>query len=174
MLVLAHPLVRILFQRGAFSAEDTNRTAITLVGFVVGLTPMAIGFILARAFVALRKNRFLLVTTIFGVIANVIFDYIFARLWQSFGIALATSAVYFCTMFILLFTLRGMIGKLYLFTPPREVLRVLWSIGLGQYYINWVIWKEEYLQEARLPYGLTKRITRAVIVVSVFAAGIVG
>src|SRR5947209_6721652 len=44
MLVLAHPLVRILFQHGAFSAVDTNRTASTLMGFVVGLTPMSLGF----------------------------------------------------------------------------------------------------------------------------------
>src|SRR5260370_32027460 len=58
MLVLAHPLVHILFQRGAFSAHDTNRTASTLVGFMVGLTPMALGFIMARAFVALRMKRY--------------------------------------------------------------------------------------------------------------------
>src|SRR5260370_11212400 len=71
-LLLAHPLVRILFQRGAFTAADTNHTAITLVGFVVGLTPMAISFILARAFVALRKNRLLLITATFSMISNAI------------------------------------------------------------------------------------------------------
>ncbi len=158
MLVLAHPLVRILFQRGAFSAEDTNRTAITLVGFVVGLTPMAIGFILARAFVALRKNRFLLVTTIFGVIANVIFDYIFARLWQSPGIALATSAVYFCTMFILLFMLRRLIGKLDFLTPPPELRRMVLDLG----------------SSFSIPYRLRQWIVRAGIMIAIFAAGVVG
>src|SRR5260370_33737683 len=80
-LVLAHPLVHILFQRRALTAEYTNRTANTLVGFVVGLTPMALGFILARAFVARRKNRFLLITTPSGVITSPIFDYFFARFW---------------------------------------------------------------------------------------------
>src|SRR5204862_7221830 len=48
MFVLAHPIVQILFQRGAFPAEDTNHTASTLEGFVVGLVPMALGFITAR------------------------------------------------------------------------------------------------------------------------------
>ena len=158
MLVLAHPLVRILFQRGAFSAEDTNRTAITLVGFVVGLTPMAIGFILARAFVALRKNRFLLVTTIFDVIANVIFDYIFARLWQSPGIALATSAVYFCTMFILLFMLRRLIGKLDILTPPPELRRMVLDMG----------------SSISIPYSLRHWIVRTGIMIAIFAAGVVG
>src|SRR6266700_5610822 len=37
MLVLAHPLVQLFFQRGQFSADDTNHTATTLIGFVVGL-----------------------------------------------------------------------------------------------------------------------------------------
>ena len=158
MLVLAHPLVRILFQRGAFSAEDTNRTAITLVGFVVGLTPMAIGFILARAFVALRKNRFLLITTIFDVIANVIFDYILVRLWQSPGIALATSAVYFCTMFILLFMLRRLIGKLDILTPPPELRRMVLDMG----------------SSISIPYSLRHWIVRTGIMIAIFAAGVVG
>src|SRR6266702_1518053 len=158
MFVLAHPLVQILFQRGAFSAEDTNRTASTLVGFVVGLTPMAIGFILARAIVALRKNRFLLVTAVFSMIANAIFDYIFARLWQSTGIALATSAVYFCTMFILLFMLRRLIGKLDFLTPPPELRRMVLDLG----------------SSFSIPYRLRQWIVRAGIMIAIFAAGVVG
>ncbi len=40
MLVLAHPLVQLLFQHGAFTADDTTRTAVTFMGFVLGLVPM--------------------------------------------------------------------------------------------------------------------------------------
>jgi murein biosynthesis integral membrane protein MurJ len=160
MLLLAHPLVRILFQRGAFSAADTNLTANTLVGFVIGLTPMALGFILARSFVALRKNRLLLITTIFGVIANAIFDYIFARLWQSTGIALATSAVYFCNMFILLFMLRRQIGKLDILTPPPELLRAIRELDIGSLF--------------SIPYSLRQQIVFVVITIATFAAGVAG
>ena len=160
MLVLAHPLVHILFQRGAFSAADTNRTASTLVGFVVGLTPMALGFIIARAFVALRKNRFLLVTTIFGVITNAIFDYIFAHLWQGTGIALATSAVYFCNLFILLFMLRRLIGKLDILTPPPDLLRAIGELGIDFSF--------------SIPYSLRQWVLRVGIMIAIFAAGIAG
>jgi murein biosynthesis integral membrane protein MurJ len=160
MFVLAHPLVQILFQRGAFSADDTDRTASTLVGFVVGLTPMALGFIIARSFVALRKNRFLLITTIFGVIANAIFDYIFARLWQSTGIALATSAVYFCNLFILLFILRRLVGKLDILTPPPELLRMIRNLDISS--------------SLSIPYGLRQQIIRVGIMIAIFTAGVVG
>jgi putative peptidoglycan lipid II flippase len=125
MLLLAHPIVQLLFQRGAFSAEDTERTATTLIGFVFGLTPMALGFICSRAFIALGKTRVLMWTSAFSLIANAVFDYIFARLWQSEGIALSTSAVYFCTMFILLVVLHRDIGTLNLLTPPAELLTLL-------------------------------------------------
>src|SRR5260221_244764 len=149
MLVLAHPLVHILFQRGAFLAADTNRTASTLVGFVVGLTPMALGFIIARAFVALRKNRFLLVTTIFGVITNAIFDYIFARLWQGTGIALATSAVYSCNLFTLLLMTCMHIKQAFQRMPALAVLLryLIWAlagigispVGTGPFLTQWTL-----------------------------------
>jgi putative peptidoglycan lipid II flippase len=115
MIALAHPIVEILFQRGAFTAENTAHTAKTLVGFSIGLVPMALGFILAKAFGALGKTRVLMYVTTFSVFANAGFDYLFAQLWQSEGIALATSAVYFCTMVILFSTLRQTIGTLQFF-----------------------------------------------------------
>src|SRR5205823_360928 len=76
MLVLAHPLVQILFQRGQFSADNTNHTATTLIGFVVGLTPMTLVFITVRAFSALGKTRVLMFAGIFNVVSNAIFDYV--------------------------------------------------------------------------------------------------
>lgn len=142
MILLAHPIVRVLFQHGAFSVEDTHRTAITLTGFAIGLTPMAIGFIVARAFSALGKTRVLMYVTIFSIFANALFDYIFGRLWQSFGIAFATSIVYCCTMFILLILLRRTIGKLDLFMPPGEILGTIWKAGSGSYYTRWIAWKK--------------------------------
>jgi putative peptidoglycan lipid II flippase len=125
MLVFAHPLVQLLFQRGQFSADDTSRTATTLMGFAVGLAPMTLVFILVRAFSALGKTRVLMFISLFNVVSNAIFDYIFVRPWQSEGIALATSVMYFCSVFILLYTLRRMIGKLSLFTSPPDVSKFI-------------------------------------------------
>jgi murein biosynthesis integral membrane protein MurJ len=124
-LVLAQFIVYVLFQRGAFSAQDGVHTASTLRGFAIGLVPMALGFILARAFSALGRNRVLMYVSAFSVVANALFDYIFARLWQSFGIALATSAVYTCTLLLLILMLRRQIGDLELLTPPPEIARAV-------------------------------------------------
>jgi murein biosynthesis integral membrane protein MurJ len=159
MLLLAHPIVQILFQRGAFTAGDTNRTATTFIGFVFGLTPMALGFVGARAFSAIGKNRVLLGVSAFSVVANAVFDYIFARFWQSQGIALSTSAVYFCTMFILFITLSRMIGKLNLLMPPTELLEIVNKIKFSLFAIS---------------PRLFQLIGRLGIAIAVFAVGIIG
>jgi murein biosynthesis integral membrane protein MurJ len=149
MLVLAHPLVRLLFERGAFSPDDTDRTAATLMGFTVGLAPMGLGFLLARAFSALRKNHVLMYVTIFSVTANAVFDYFMARRWQSVGITLATSMVYCCTLLILLLALRRSIGKLDLFTPPPELRRLARNLVTREYYLKHYLqslaWADEHL-----------------------------
>lgn len=135
MFALAHPVVRLLFQREAFTAADTTLTVYTLRGFVIGLAPMAVGFVTARAFSALRKTRVLMYTSLFSVCANAIFDFVFARLWQSFGIALATSAVYCCTMIVLLALLSREVGDLDLFTPPPELAMAWRTLGRHPRYL---------------------------------------
>jgi murein biosynthesis integral membrane protein MurJ len=159
MLLLAHPIVQILFQRGAFSTDDTSRTAITFVGFVYGLVPMALGFIGARAFSALGKTRVLIWISVFSVIANAVLDGIFAHFWQSLGIALSTSAVYLCTMIILFITLSRMLGGLNLLTPPVEILASLGKIKPP----SW-----------RPPSRVGHRATRLCVLLGVFAAGSIG
>ena len=152
--ILAHPLVQILFQRGAFSADNTNRTAITLVGFTIGLVPMSVIFILTQAFSALGKTRILLLMSIYNVVANAVFDYIFASFWQSQGIALATSVMYFGGMFIEFALLQHILGPLNMLTPPIEVKRML------NKFFN-------------LPF-FSQMLLRIVFAVLVFAIGIFG
>ncbi len=140
MVVLAQPLVRILFQRGAFTAEQTDLTARTLTGFAIGLTPMAFGFLISKAFLALGKLRILVYIAVLTVIANAALDYVFARLWQSFGIALATSAVYLLSTILLLAALRRLIGRLGLFAPPPEALEWLHTISARRVHV-WRCWR---------------------------------
>lgn len=172
MIIFAHPIVQLLFQRGAFSVNDTDRTALTLVGFLIGLTPMSFSFIAFRVFSALGQTKVLVRVSIFSVITNAVFDYIFAHFWQSFGIALSTSVVYLCTMVIQLIILQGIIGKLDLFIPPTVLLNIGQKIRANQYQPTWMILIEEKLQG--ISYNLRQKITRVSIIILAFAIGIVG
>ena len=100
--LLSEPIVRLLFERGAFTAEDT-----ALVATIQQLYALQIPFYLAgvlgsRVLNALSLNR---VTAMIGVLnlsTNIVFDYVF-MLWLGLpGIALATAAVYFCSSLVII------------------------------------------------------------------------
>ncbi|MBV9228026.1 MAG: O-antigen ligase family protein [Chloroflexi bacterium] len=174
VIVLAEPVIQFLWEHGSFNHQATLNTTWLLMGLAVGMTPTAIAFFTSRAFSALGKTRVLLYMTIINVILNAIFDYYFGILWGPIGITLATSAYYFCSMIILLITLSHMIGPLNLLTPPRELLGVIWKLGMGDYYIQWVTWREENLSVQNFPYAIRKNMVRASIMLVVLWAGAIG
>ncbi|MGH2480397.1 MAG: murein biosynthesis integral membrane protein MurJ, partial [Ktedonobacteraceae bacterium] len=121
IFLIASPLVQILFQRGAFSVAAAENVGTTLRGFVVGLTPMAVSFLLVRAFSALGETRIPMRVAWVSVCANALFDALFARFWQGQGIALATSLVYLVSSVLLLVLLYRRIGDLHLWPCPPEL-----------------------------------------------------
>jgi putative peptidoglycan lipid II flippase len=174
MIVLAEPIVFILFQHGAFTPSMTVFVSQLLVGNLIGLPPMAIGFLLARAFSALKKPQLLMWTTVFTIVANAIFDYTFGLLWGTFGITLATSVIYYCTMIMLIMMLRATIGPLDLLTPPEELPGMLAKIGLGRF--NWQgnSMKNTSMLPLGIPYATWKLIVRGLLIAFAFAVAIVG
>lgn len=120
LLIGEHPLVAFLFQHGAFSASNTRNTAIILSGFVPGLLPMALSFLLSRAFNALGETRVPMYMALVNVGANALLDALFAHFWQGLGIALATSVVSLVTSLLLLAFLHQRIGPLRIWHVPPE------------------------------------------------------
>ena len=57
LMVLGVPLVRVLCQRGAFTADHTQWVALALVCYSVGLVGMGMRTVLSRAFYALLNTR---------------------------------------------------------------------------------------------------------------------
>ncbi len=104
--LFSEPIVRLMFERGAFTAEDT-----ALVALIQGLYALQIPFYLAgalgsRVLNALSLNRVTAVIGILNCITNLVFDYVF-MMWLGLpGIALATSAVYFCSSLVILFVVQ--------------------------------------------------------------------
>jgi putative peptidoglycan lipid II flippase len=174
MILLAYPAIRLLFQHGKFTAIDTQRTATTLVGFCIGLLPMALGFFTSRAFTALKKARTLMGISTFAVVANALFDAILGRIWQSFGIALATSAVYLCNLIILFVLLHRELGPLHLLTPPHELLELCKQVQQHPIYRKLAAWKEHSMHSWNISHKMLRHITRITIIVGTFEAGIAG
>ncbi|MBX7144182.1 MAG: murein biosynthesis integral membrane protein MurJ [Oligoflexia bacterium] len=69
LIVLAGPLVEVLFQRGAFNAESTQQTALAVQAYALGLWAVSCHSMLVRAFIAQKDT---VTSTIVGLISLVV------------------------------------------------------------------------------------------------------
>jgi putative peptidoglycan lipid II flippase len=90
--VLAEPLTRLIYQRGAFHADQTPVVAASLAAFTLGLTFNGTMLMLNRAFFSLQSNWIPTLVALGNLFVNVVLDLAFAPL-GIWGIPLATSIV---------------------------------------------------------------------------------
>lgn len=112
MAVLAEPIVGLLYERGAFDAEQTQTVASLLTAYAVGLVGYSAYFFLVRAFYSRQntKTPALLNVAIFAIF--VVFAYALSRVFQAPGIALALSAAYAVLALASLAATRREIGRI--------------------------------------------------------------
>ncbi|MFN7929805.1 MAG: murein biosynthesis integral membrane protein MurJ [Blastocatellia bacterium] len=108
LVVLAKPIIGLIYERGRFTTSDTNQTAAALMYYALGLTAYSAIKVLAPAFYALKDTRVPMLASVVSIITN----YVVAKLSiESFGIghrglALTMSAVAIINFAILFFFLR--------------------------------------------------------------------
>ena len=100
LFFLSEPLVRLLFERGAFDTNATSLTAAVNKMYVIGLFAHAASPIIARAFYSFKNTLTPLLISAFSVCLNIVLNVTLARLMGAPGIALATTIV-MTTNFIL-------------------------------------------------------------------------
>ena len=110
MLALSQPLVRVVFQRGAFAPEATHAVALALVGFTVGSVPYAAYYIVTRTFYALHDTRTPVRIGLYMIALNALLDAVLMQWLGHTGIALATSLVALANVGWLLGVLRMRLG----------------------------------------------------------------
>jgi putative peptidoglycan lipid II flippase len=125
LVIFARPIVTLLFHHGAFTAQATQMTAFVLIGFSLGLSPMALGFLIPKVFCALRRNDILFKVSFYTLISNIALDVLLAHFLDLPGIALATSIDYLLTVMLQIAVLRLLIGPLGLLKPPPQLLHLL-------------------------------------------------
>ena len=97
LAVAAEPIIRVLFERGAFRVADTRATAGALAAFAIGLPSFVLIKVLQPAFFAREDTRtpmrYAVWNMVLNVAGSVAFFFIFQQvgLMPHVGIALATS-----------------------------------------------------------------------------------
>ncbi|NEV75599.1 murein biosynthesis integral membrane protein MurJ, partial [Rhodopseudomonas sp. BR0C11] len=91
LIVLAEPIVRLLFEHGAFSAADSAATAQALAVLAVGLPAQVLAKNWSAAFFAREDTRTPLVATLISVAVALVAAVLLGRLFGAAGVAGAIS-----------------------------------------------------------------------------------
>lgn len=102
IVALSHPIIHIIYFRGAFTAADTNMTADAMSGFVLGLPAFILTKIIAPIFYANLNVKTPTQVSVITIILNIIFNIVFMKLWGHVGIALGTTLAAWCNVAILI------------------------------------------------------------------------
>lgn len=112
LLVVAEPIIRVLFERGAFSSADTRATAHALAAFSIGLPAFVLIKVLQPSFFAREDTRtpmrFAGVNLVLNAGGSLLLFFVFkaAGFMPHVGIALATSLAAWINALMLWVTLR--------------------------------------------------------------------
>ncbi len=109
--VLAEPIVRLVYERGAFTPHQTTVVAGALAAFSLGLVFNGWMLILTRAFFSLQSNWVPTVIALGNLALNAVLDAAFYS-FGVWGIPLATSLVNVAGVAALAFFLRKRLGRL--------------------------------------------------------------
>jgi putative peptidoglycan lipid II flippase len=91
LLVLARPIVELLFEHGRFTAEDTEATAAVLRLYAAGLIGYSATHIVSPTFYALRQSHTAVTASVAAIVVNVLLSVTLVGFMGFRGLALATS-----------------------------------------------------------------------------------
>jgi putative peptidoglycan lipid II flippase len=126
LLLLARPILQVLFQRGAFTDESTALTVTALQLFAVGLFAHAGLETITRAFYAMHDTATPVRIGVASVVLNILLSLVLIGPLKQGGLALANSVATILEMLVLLFLLRnrlsGVDGRTMLLSAVRMAI----------------------------------------------------
>ncbi len=111
-MVLSEPIVRILFQRGAFDARATEMTSVALIFYSIGLIGVGLRDILTKIFYSIQDTKTPMINATIAVLMNILMNIVFIKYLKHAGLALATSlSSIICILLLLFRSLKNKIGE---------------------------------------------------------------
>jgi putative peptidoglycan lipid II flippase len=120
---LAEPICAVLFERGAFDAEQSLATAAVLRAYGLALIPYGMVKVLVPIFYAFDRPRTALIASLAAIVCNIGFNLWIVDALGAVGLALGTAIGSLVNASILALAMRGLVSKA---APPGR-LRA-WSV----------------------------------------------
>ena len=146
LVVLAVPIVRLLFQYGKFDAAATHDASYALMCLAPGLVAFSTVNILARAFYALGDTQTPMKVSIFSLVLNLVLAVALVIPFRQGGLGMANTITSCVNVVLLLYALRKKLGKLEMESLPMTTLLLIWiALFAGIVALmGWKLWEEQF------------------------------
>jgi putative peptidoglycan lipid II flippase len=144
LIALRVPILSVLFQRGAFTAQSTLLTAQALLCYTVGLWAFSVIRVIDAAFFALQDRKSPLKAAVVALLVNVACSIVLMGPLKHGGIALATSIASAVNVIMLAVILRRKLGRILGADFYRSIAKMAAA--------SLVMWASLRLVEAILPW----------------------
>ena len=109
-IVLSKPIVRVLFERGAFDERGTYLTALALAMYSIGMVAYGLRDVLGKIFYSLQDTKTPMVNGVIAMGVNMVMDVVFIKFWGLAGLTLATSLSSIACIMLLFRSLKKKMG----------------------------------------------------------------
>jgi putative peptidoglycan lipid II flippase len=167
LVLLAEPIIRLIFERGAFTAFDTVATAQTLTLYTIGLFAYSANKILVPVFYALDDTRYPVMASFLAVLANIVIINLTITIFQHKAIALSTS----CTMFLNFLFLSAVLYRKMDGYPLRALFRGVSKILIATSCMSLLLFFARMMLAGFLVGNLAQQLLAVLLMISL-AAGL--
>jgi putative peptidoglycan lipid II flippase len=147
LVVLATPIVALIFEHGAFTPAHTAATAAALAFYAPGLVGYSAVKIAVPSFYALRDSRTPVLVSVATVLLNVVLNLTLVRVMGFTGLALGTAASSVFNATVLLWLLRSRLGGI----DERRVATSFARIGAASLVMGLAAWATDAAIAAWFP-----------------------
>ncbi|WP_042271285.1 murein biosynthesis integral membrane protein MurJ [[Clostridium] dakarense] len=109
-MVLSTPIVKLLFERGAFDERATAMTSIALVFYSIGMVAFGLRDILGKVFYSLQDTKTPMINGAIAMSMNIVLNLMLVKFMGHAGLAFATSISALICTFLLFNSLKKRIG----------------------------------------------------------------
>ncbi len=143
LMVLAKPMLMVLFMRGEFSPQDVQFSSMSLVAYASGLLNFMLIKVLAPGYYSRQDTKTPVKYGIIAMVTNMVFNAIFAWFYGYVGLAIATALSAFVNMSLLY---RGLhLAGVYQLTR-KTLLFITKLVIAGGLMVAAILWQLEEMQ----------------------------
>ncbi len=164
MIVLAKPILMVLFMRGEFGVADVHAASLPLIAYASSLLNIMLIKVLAPAYYARKDTKTPVRYGIVTMISNIVLNFIFAHFYDYVGLAMATAISALINVSLLYHGLH----KLGVYRVNRETLLFTLRLMLSAAFMGSIIYE---LMPTNADWIAMALSTRSYILVDLITAG---